>query len=53
VQPSGDLRPRRVQVQNMIHFDAEEPLAQWDIQIQSVCNRVNDIIDNMSRAGLA
>ena len=42
-----------VQVDHTIRFDNNvEPLLQWDAQIQSVCNKVNEICDDMAAAGI-
>jgi hypothetical protein len=41
------------QVEGLIFFDDKlEPLLQWDLQIQAVCGKVNDIIDAMGKAGI-
>jgi hypothetical protein len=41
------------QVEGLIYFDDKlEPLLQWDLQIQAVCGKVNDIIDAMGKAGI-
>ncbi len=50
----GRLQGSIDQVESLIYFDdAVEPLMQWDRQIQSVCNKVNDIIDAMGAHGIA
>lgn len=36
-----------LQVENMIHFYQDELLLQWDHQIQSICTKVNSIIDTI------
>eukprot|EP00877_Chromochloris_zofingiensis_P013874 jgi/Chrzof1/8740/Cz03g22180.t1 len=46
----GRLQGSIDQVERLIDFDNKvEPLMQWDRQIQSVCQQVNDIIDVMAK----
>lgn len=41
------------QVDGLIAFDREsERLLQWDTQIQSVCQSLNDILDGAAARGL-
>ncbi len=38
-------------MEGLILFNSDlEPQLQWDSQIQSVCGKVNDIIDSMAAA---
>lgn len=40
-------RAARLQVEGLIIFDDKiEPLLQWDRQIESICNKVNDIVSS-------
>jgi len=48
----GRLKATIDQVECMIHFDAGEVLLQWDAQIAGICNKVNAIIDDMSKSGI-
>lgn len=49
----GRLEGSIDQVESVIRFDhKDEPLAQWDQQIQSVCQSVNNIISIMQKKGL-
>ncbi len=42
-----------IQVERLIRFDDKvEALLQWDAQIQNVCNKVNEICDDMANAGI-
>ena len=42
-----------MQVDGIIRFDDKvESLLQWDAQIQNVCNKVNEICDDMAAAGI-
>jgi hypothetical protein len=36
----------------MIHFHQGEVLLQWDAQIQSLCHKVNEIVDETAKAGI-
>jgi len=41
------------QVERLIRFDTKaEQLLQWDTQIQGICNKVNDIMDDMVKTGI-
>ncbi len=35
-----------------MHFNHGEVLLEWDQQIQTVCNKVNAIIDDVAKAGI-
>lgn len=49
----GRLQGTIDQVECLIRFDDNvEPLLQWDKQIQSTCQKVNDIIDAMVKTGI-
>lgn len=41
------------QVERVIHFENDiEELQQWDQQIVSICQALNDVLDNMAKKGL-
>ncbi|GAX73595.1 hypothetical protein CEUSTIGMA_g1046.t1 [Chlamydomonas eustigma] len=48
----GRLQASVDQVENMIHFHQGEVLLQWDAQIQSLCHKVNEIVDEAANAGI-
>jgi len=48
----GRLEASVDQVENMIHFHQGEVLLQWDAQIQSLCHKVNEIVDETAKAGI-
>ncbi|GMH43249.1 hypothetical protein BSKO_11171 [Bryopsis sp. KO-2023] len=49
----GRLKGSIDQVEGLVIFDGEEePLMEWDKQVQSVCQSVNDIIDKMQKKGI-
>eukprot|EP01023_Acetabularia_acetabulum_P020601 TRINITY_DN20748_c0_g1_i1.p1 TRINITY_DN20748_c0_g1~~TRINITY_DN20748_c0_g1_i1.p1 ORF type:complete len:392 (-),score=65.37 TRINITY_DN20748_c0_g1_i1:118-1293(-) len=48
----GRMQGQVDQVDQMITFEADQPLAQWDTAIHHLCSNVNDIVDNMVKRGL-
>ncbi len=51
--PPAAMQATIDQVDGLIRFTAaDEPLAQWDKNIQGICHTVNGIVDQMAAKGL-
>ena len=49
----GSLQATIDQVEGLIRFTAaDQPLAQWDKNIQGICHKVNSIVDQMAAKGV-